>query len=427
MASRTKRRTEWHQKNGIWTRTLGERGMRIRLFQKRRDGSFYRDMWIPGVGKSRQCLHTNQREVAVRIGRELLAKLYQNEPVVLTGPITLGELFHRYQNEAATFLDNEESTRKASITRAKILISVLGEHRDVRSLCENDVLRYTHRRLAGGIPYNDKVTKPVRARSVQSDLDVLYWALTWATRLRVSGYKRWLDFHPLAGVRYIREKNPKRPITTWERYQQARQTARELVAQAEAKRTDAKTPEGRAAADADREKWIHTELALVLLEATGRRAGAIRQLRWEDINFTTAEITWRAATDKKGQEWVIPIPESLLGELRAFRRKLGAVAGWVFPAEKNAATPIRRDVFSRWILMLERHAKLPKLDGGLLHTYRRKWATERKNLSLKDVAAVGGWRDVGTLLSCYQQADRQTMLAVMSEPRKVTAATIVGG
>jgi hypothetical protein len=41
-----------------------------------------------------------------------------------------------------------------------------------------------------------------------------------------------------------------------------------------------------------------------------------------------------------------------------------------------------------------------KLEGGLWHPYRRKWATERKGHSLKDVA-------------------NETLLAVMSEERKL--------
>jgi hypothetical protein len=36
-----------------------------------------------------------------------------------------------------------------------------------------------------------------------------------------------------------------------------------------------------------------------------------------------------------------------------------------------------------------------------------------------DVAAAGGWKDTETLLTCYQQADTQTLLAVMAEERKV--------
>ncbi len=71
-------------------------------------------------------------------------------------------------------------------------------------------------------------------------------------------------------------------------------------------------------------------------------------------------------------------------------------------------------------LSAEAHAKLQKLDGSLWHAYRRKWATERKHLPLKDVADAGGWSEVSTLLRCYTQSDDETMLAVMSEPRKVT-------
>ena len=220
--------------------------------------------------------------------------------------------------------------------------------------------------------------------------------------------------------------NPKRPITTWERFQRARVAAQELTAEAEARVRNPKTGEGQAAAEADRVKWLRAELGLVLLEATGRRSGSIRQLRWEDINFNTSEITWRAEADKKRQQWNTPVPASLLEEIRAFRSKLSVVAGLVFPAEKTPTEPIGRDVFARWILALEKRAGLAKLDGGLLHTFRRKWATERKDLPLKDVAAAGGWKDVGTLLTCYQQADWQTMLAVMSEPRKVTEASVTG-
>jgi len=78
-----------------------------------------------------------------------------------------------------------------------------------------------------------------------------------------------------------------------------------------------------------------------------------------------------------------------------------------------------RHLFDKWLTVAEQRAGLEKLHGGLWHPYRRKWATERKHLPLKDVAAVGGWTDTETLLTCYQQADPTTMLAVMSEPTKV--------
>lgn len=165
---------------------------------------------------------------------------------------------------------------------------------------------------------------------------------------------------------------------------------------------------------------------LVLLEATSRRAGSVRLLRWEDINFATGEITWKAESDKKRKEWIVPIPQTLIDELRTFQKKLGAISGWIFPSGKNSTEAARRDVLEAQLLKAEREAKLTKLKGGVFHPYRRKWATERKHLSLKDVAAAGGWKDVGTILTSYQHADWETMLQVMSEPKKVTERGVAG-
>jgi hypothetical protein len=47
-------------------------------------------------------------------------------------------------------------------------------------------------------------------------------------------------------------------------------------------------------------------------------------------------------------------------------------------------------------------------------------ATARKDLPIKDVAAVGGWKDIQTLVNCYQQADDDTMLLVMAHPKKIS-------
>jgi hypothetical protein len=69
----------------------------------------------------------------------------------------------------------------------------------------------------------------------------------------------------------------------------------------------------------------------------------------------------------------------------------------------------------------EAAAALAPLDGSDFHAYRRAWATARKHLPLKDVAEAGGWRTTDTLLRCYTQADEATMLAVVSETRKVRA------
>jgi hypothetical protein len=44
-------RSSWHQVKGRWTRTLGEHGFRVRLFQKRKGGTFCRDVWSRSSAK----------------------------------------------------------------------------------------------------------------------------------------------------------------------------------------------------------------------------------------------------------------------------------------------------------------------------------------------------------------------------------------
>jgi len=112
------------------------------------------------------------------------------------------------------------------------------------------------------------------------------------------------------------------------------------------------------------------------------------------------------------------MPTSFFDDVRDYQRRLGAAGGPVFPAETRDGVTDRH-LFDKWLSVAEKHAKLPKLDGGLWHAYRRKWAIERKHLPLKDVAAAGGWKDVNTLLQIYQQPDDAGVLAVMSETRKL--------
>jgi len=48
----------------------------------------------------------------------------------------------------------------------------------------------------------------------------------------------------------------------------------------------------------------------------------------------------------------------------------------------------------------------------------------RKHLPVKDVAAAGGWKEVSTVLDVYQHADQASVLAVMSEARKLREAGV---
>ena len=109
----------------------------------------------------------------------------------------------------------------------------------------------------------------------------------------------------------------------------------------------------------------------------------------------------------------------MIGELREFRVKLGAVGdGWLFPQEEQDA-PDSTDMLSQRLRRAEAKAGLPKLDGGVWHPFRRKWRTERKHLPDRDVMDAGGWADERTMRECYEQSDDGTLVSVMECPMKL--------
>lgn len=435
-----RRKWDCNKKNGLWARSLGLRSERVLLFQKRKNGVFYAATWTRAASETKgrrviERLGASDRYEAERLGRRKLGALLSGTARE-QGPVLLGDLACRFERECADFLDNKPRSRAETAERAKILKAFFGEDFDVRRFTSRDQLRYTAARRAGGVVVSDTfTTRGVGARSVEADLVVLHQMLAWACTVPV-GMGRWLDRHPLKGVRREREKNPRRPAASWERFVATRQAmhrlrekarldedhARERLASATRSQERHKATGAIARAAAAQVRWLKIELALVVAEAAGRRIGSIRALRWEDVSFESGRITWAPEDDKKGRKWVMPLTSALADELRQFQRQLGAIGGLMFPAEKVATQVMDRDQFYKWLLVAEQAAGLKKLDGSLWHAYRRKWATERMHLPIKAVADAGGWKDAMTLIKCYQQTDEATLLAVMAEPRKLSEA-----
>jgi len=378
-----------------WRMSLGERGCRVVLFERKPGGTLYREVWIGGKRvAAKKSLNHRDRERAKADAYKLLATLKSNQDALSGGRLTLRTLFDNYVG-SPSFQGKKPRTQREDRRKLERVVKFLGHDREVRSLSDSDVARYTQARLEGN---------KVRARTVEADLVALNTMLNWATRRRNHHGQPVLERNPLHGARFPREKNPKRPIATWERFQRTREAMQAL-------RVDV--------SENERVRWLKLELALVLAEATGRRLGSIQQLRWEDVDFDKHAICWRHDADKRGREWQMPLPKSLADELRDFQRQLGAVGGWMFPGERKPDQFMDRHQFDKWLRVAEEHAGLPSLCSGLWHPYRRKWGTERKHLPVTDVAAAGGWKDVHTLLTCYQQPDSETLLAVVGEARKV--------
>ena len=419
MPPRTKRRDQWRTtKSGTWTISLGSRGQRVRLFQMTKDGMYYREVYGPG-GKDRRSLNTRDKASAERLGLQLLAALMTGDVPPPRSLVRLGELAAAFVAESPMFLDNTEHTKADQRTRVSILVAALGATCDVRTLTENHVRQYEARRKAGGIAYRDeKLTGPVRQRSVQADVKLLKQMLTWACTRTAPGGGRWLDQNPLQYVRVRGENDVQRPVATTERFEATRAAmqAFQRTYVEEARTTG--SPGARTRAESRGAAWVRAELALVLLAETGRRRGSVRGLRWSDFDFGTKRVTWRPEHDKKRKTWVVPYPDAFFDLVRDFQRRLGAAGGYLFPQQDDPERPVAPDLLSQWIRKAEDRAGLPKLAGGTTHPYRRKWRSERTHLPIKAVAVAGGWTDFDTMLRCYDQPDDADVLAVTSETKR---------
>jgi integrase len=130
-------------------------------------------------------------------------------------------------------------------------------------------------------------------------------------------------------------------------------------------------------------------------------------------------IRFRAEHDKTGHEQWVPLTEQGRQILWVHLASLPDGTPWLFPAERDPSKPVDVSVMSRLLRKAYAHAGLQPLTGGLWHPWRRKWATERKNMPISDVARAGGWRDVTTVLKSYQQADEATVTRVVLDAPKL--------
>lgn len=88
-------RTPWHksESSGCWSMTLGDRGRRVRIFQRTAGGPFIRELWVPGCGRSKGSLLTTSRPVARERAEACIRALDAKAPA--SAPLTLGELWSR--------------------------------------------------------------------------------------------------------------------------------------------------------------------------------------------------------------------------------------------------------------------------------------------------------------------------------------------
>lgn len=400
------------RKPKCWSWSTGEYGTTVTAYERTPGGNLYLRVAKPEGGWKRVGLGHKDQQAAKKKAEEMRDRREAGDSPSLR--ITVGELFKLYTKAE----DGKHSaTYSGDILRAEELWNrFLGRDFEVRRFTQTQWEAFISLRSSGEIDsHGNRIAdpdqrEPVGPRVVGKDLKTLRAACRRATIEQTPGGSFLLDADPTRGKRLPEVRNPNRPICTNDR----------AVALLEvADKVQMRVGFGKQA----RLERSHLRSLIRIAHDSGRRISSILALQandWHPDMGTYGKLRWRAEEDKVEREWFAPVSPEVRAELETLLRERPAVgAALLFPSPNNPAQPVSVQVAIDWLRKAEKLAGLPPLRGGAWHPFRRKWATERKHLSAKDVAEVGGWIETTTLQKVYQQPDDETMEQVVLQPRRL--------
>ena len=367
--------------------SAGEKGRnRVRVFADPKTGVFQIEWSNAGQRRQRSLKHRDLSR-AKQTADEVAAGLASYQPPT-QAPLTLQALFEMYLDEVTPTkgVERQKHDRRALNT----FLQLFGRDREPKTLSKRDFDRFCRERAEGSIGPSKQ---PVSARAVEYDLRTLLAVFNWAVRSNANDGTPLLDRNPLAGLRIPAQKNPNRPVLTQLEYEAMLSGAPQI-------------------------DW-RFELALVLAHETGHRIGAIRQLRWSDIDLGGCTIRWRGESEKTGREHTTPItPEAVAALQRARKHHAGIGEAPVLPAPGDPNRPVGRYRIRDWWRRAEKLAGLEPTKGRGWHSCRRKFASDHMHVPLKVLCQLGGWKSHETVVECYQHPDEEQLREALNARKR---------
>lgn len=228
---------------------------------------------------------------------------------------------------------------------------------------------------------------------IEQDLKFILAVSNWATMTGDGTGGVLLERNPFKGFPVPKEKNPVRVVLKDAEYQAL-------------------------LAAADEVDW-RFRVALILAHETGHRIGAIRTLRWSDVDLENELIRWRAETEKTGFEHHTPMTADARMALEDARKHNPGIGDApILPAPREASKPVSRHLARDWWDRGEKLAGLEPRAGRGWHSLRRKFASDLMHKPLKVLSQLGGWKNPQTILICYQHPDQQQLRDALSDRRR---------
>ncbi len=386
MMARTKRDRRAYSA-GEWGRN------RVRVFPDPKTGLFQVEWRENGSRLTRSLKHRDWRRAkrqadkfAAGFANPELNGKQEAEPE----PLTLERLFDIYMEEVTP--TKTASTQKYDRATMAMFLGFFGSNRKPETLSQRDWDRFIRARRAGRA---GRSGRPAGNRTIQQDLKLLLAILNWAAKSRDEEGRLLLESNPLRGLKTPVEKNPTRVLLTEAEYEALLGASQEM-------------------------DW-RFGVALVLAHETGHRIGAIRQLRWSDIDMEARIIRWRAENEKTGYEHRTPVTAEVLAVLEEARMRNPRGGGSpVLPAPRDPSRCLDRSRVRVWWDKAQKLAGLEPKRGRGWHSLRRKFASDLMDQPLKVVCQLGGWKTAQTVLQCYQRADENQLRKALEERRRVS-------
>ena len=371
--ARTKRRRRGYSA-GEWGRN------RIRVFPDPRTGVIQIE-WREGGRRITRSLGHRDWDRAKRQADDVAAAgpirpRRRQKAKAARGPLTLKTLFDIYGDEVTP--TKSEATQRRDVVVTRLFLRCFGHDREPATLSQRDWDRFIRERRAGRF---SSTGKPVSNKTVANDLAFLVAVLNWAARSRDEQGRLLLQSNPLKGLKKPVEKNPRRVLLTESEYHAFLEVALEV-------------------------DW-RFRVALVLAHETGHRIGAIRQLRWSDVDLEAGAIRWRAEHEKTGYGHVTPLTADATAILEEARESNpGTGDAPVLPYSEGSPKCITHSQAGMWWRRARMLSGLPPKQGRGWHSLRRKFASDLMDQPLKVLCELGGWKNAQTVLNCYQRADQ---------------------
>ncbi len=375
--------------------SAGEWGRnRVRVFPDPKTGLYQIEWRENGRRLTRSLKHRDWRrakrqadEFAAGFAKPETNGMQEAEPE----PLTLETLFDIYREEVTP--TKSRRAQRYDCRTMEMFLPFFGRHRKPATLSQRDWDRFIWERRAGRV---GRSGRPVSDRTIEYDLKFLLAILNWAARSRDGEGKLLLDFNPLKGLKAPKEKNPTRVVLTDEEYEALLRVS-------------------------PRVDW-RFQVALVIAHETGHRIGAIRKLRWSDIDLEHNIIRWCAENEKTGYEHRTPITVEVLTVLEEARmRSHKAHNAPVLPAPKDPLRCLDRSRVRVWWQRAEALAGLGSKRGRGWHSLRRKFASDLMNQPLKVLCELGGWKTPHTILQCYQHVNVDRLRQALEDRRRAAS------